>query len=267
MNPGDLSCICSDYAKLSAKKIKRFCDIWFRPTVTLAQPLPEGPCLYVGNHSGATLMPDMFTWLSHYYALNSSTTMAILTNPSLFSYYPKALATNLAKMGAIRANSRLAIKAIESGYSVQVYPGGDQDACRSFRDRNKIVFANNVAYAKLAKRLSIPIVPVVSMGGHDSLCILWDGVSFAKRYQLKRRIGLGAFPLSLCLPWGIWLGPIPGYIPLPRKITIQTLAPIFPEGDAHHIDTMVREQMQGCLNNLVLRKKHCSRSYDENLQE
>jgi 1-acyl-sn-glycerol-3-phosphate acyltransferase len=174
-----------------------------------------------------------------------------LAHPAIFQAYPKKLTRYMSRLGAIRADARLALQAVQSGYSVQVYPGGDNDACRSFGRRNQIVFANRKGYVKLAKKAGVPIVPIVSIGAHEGLCVLWDGVPLAKFLGLDRRFGLKAFPLSLCLPWGIWLGPHPGYLPLPVKISLRVLDPIQPHGSVDDIDSHVRHVMQGALDQMA----------------
>lgn len=77
---------------------------------------------------------------------------------------------------------------------------------------------------KLALRRRVPIVPVVGHGGHESLFVLTRGEGIAKRLGVDR-IRLGALPLIWQLPWGVSL-PIPFYLPLPTKITVQVCEPI-----------------------------------------
>jgi 1-acyl-sn-glycerol-3-phosphate acyltransferase len=170
----------------------------------------------------------------------------------MFDAYPQRLASALAKLGAVRARQDVAAEALRRGYAVQVYPGGDHDACRSFFRRNEIVFAGRKGYVELARDAGVPIVPVVSVGAHEALVVLWDGVPLAKRLGLDRRFRLKAFPLSLSLPWGLWLGPLPGYMPLPTKISVRVLPPISPEGgDIDSIDARVRASMQRMADELA----------------
>jgi 1-acyl-sn-glycerol-3-phosphate acyltransferase len=196
-------------------------------------------------------MPDTFVWTSEYHTSKKPTPLLTLSHASIFDVYPKRLVRSLARMGAIRAAPKLALNALQDGYAVQVYPGGDYDACRKFSQRNQIVFAGQQGYAKLAKLAGVPIVPIVSIGGHESLCVLWDGAPLAKALKLDKRYGLKTFPLSLCLPWGLWLGPLPGYLPLPTQITVKVLPPIEPVGDIDKIDQAVRFAMQNCLDELA----------------
>ncbi len=116
---------------------------------------------------------------------------------------------------------------------------------RSFTRRNKVVFAGRKGYVELAREAGVSIVPVVCVGGHEALVVLWDGASLARRLGLDRRFRLQTFPLSLSLPWGLWLGPLPGYVPLPAKISVRVLPPVSPDdGDVDAVDARVRESMQ-----------------------
>lgn len=251
MKPGDLGMFDQVYMEGHAPKVRRLLQNWFGHSIEGLELLPDSPFLGVGNHSGGVMIPDTIAWLAEYNNTCPKYPLLTLAHPAIFATYPKRLTHYLARLGAIRADPRLALQALRTGQSVQVYPGGDNDACRSFRQRNQIVFANRKAYVKLAKKAGVPIVPIVSIGGHEVFCVLWDGVPLAKFFRLDRRFGLHAFPLSLCLPWGIWLGPQPGFLPLPVKISLKVLQPIQPEGSVDDIDFHVRNVMQSALDQMA----------------
>jgi len=248
MKQGDLGLYDQSFMDSHAPKVRRIFQKWFRVSIEGLHLLPSGPFLGVGNHSGSVMIPDTIAWLAEYNAVKRNNPLLTLTHPAVFTAYPGILSRYMARLGAIKADSRLALRALREGYSVQVYPGGDNDACRSFRQRNNIVFAGRKAYVKLARIAQVPIVPIVSIGGHETLLVLWDGVPLARFLHLDRRFGLHAFPISLCIPWGIWLGPPPGYLPFPAKISLKILPPIQPEGCVDDVDLQVRNSMQQALN-------------------
>lgn len=251
MKPGDLGLYDHAYMGQHAPKVKRLFQKWFGLSIEGMDVLPSGPFLGVGNHSGGVMIPDTIAWLAEYHSASPKQPLLTLAHPAIFSAYPNRLTRYMSRLGAIRADARMALQALRSGYSVQVYPGGDNDACRSYLKRNKIVFANRTAYVKLAKKADVPIVPVVAIGAHEVFCVLWDGVPLAKLLGLDRRFGLKAFPLSLCLPWGVWLGPHPGFLPLPVKISLRVLEPIQPQGSVEEIDEHVRQAMQTALDEMA----------------
>jgi 1-acyl-sn-glycerol-3-phosphate acyltransferase len=217
--------------------------------------LPEGPFLAVGSHGGATLILDTLVFLAAHHTSGRTTPLLTLAHDQMFEAYPEKLARAVAKMGAIRADPALAREALRRGFGVLAYPGGDYDACRSFFRRNEIVFAGRTGYVDLAREANVPIVPVVSHGAHSALCVLWDGAPIARALRLHARARLTVFPISLALPWGLFFGPLPGYLPLPTKISIRVLAPLSvrPEATTEAVDREVRARMQAELDHLARR--------------
>ena len=244
---GQSGCYDQDYINWQVPNIKRWTHRWFRPEITGLEHLPTTPFLGVGNHSGSVLIPDTYIWLSHYHMLHRQPNLMALTHPGIFDYYPQRIAQALSKMGAIRASARNAYKAFAQGHAVQIYPGGDRDACRPFYRGRKIEFNGQTNYIKLAQRAKVPIVPIVSSGAHRSLCVLSDGHRIARALKLDKLIGLQALPISLCLPWGVTIGPIP-YLPLPVKVRLSVLEPIDPHGDVAKVDAHVQSIMNAVLN-------------------
>jgi 1-acyl-sn-glycerol-3-phosphate acyltransferase len=245
VKPGELGAFDPAFVRRWAPRLAPFVHRWFRAEVLGMEQLPRGPFLGVGNHSGGVLIPDTLVWLGAYFTSGRETPLLTLAHDQFFEAYPAKLTRFVARMGAIRADSRLALLALRSGHAVQVYPGGDHDACRSFFRRNEVVFAGRKGYVDLARQARVPIVPVVSVGGHEALVVLWDGAALAQRLPLAQRRRLKTLPLSVSVPWGLWLGPLPGYLPLPTKIRVRVLPPVSPDvGSVDEIDRAVRSSMQ-----------------------
>ena len=78
---------------------------------------------------------------------------------------------------------------------------------RPHSQRYKINFAENKGFVKLALKQEVPIIPVISVGGHDTLIVLCDCYDLVKQLH---ELGLpwlyeidpGIFPIYLGLPWG-----------------------------------------------------------------
>ena len=250
MNPGESGNYDADFVAAHSSKYLKLLKFWFRPEIIGLDNIPDEQFIGIGNHSGGVMMPDTFLWIFTYQSLGYLKPMLTLGSKLIFSTYPKKLSHTLSKIGGIKADAKIALAEIYRGNSLMIYPGGDQDACRSFWNRNKIVFADSKVYAKLAIKTGLPILPVVSYGAHKSCFILWDGVSLAKALKIDKTIGLTALPLILCFPWGLWLGPVPGYIPFPTKIKLSILPPVYPIGSAESLDKKVRTLMQAELDRL-----------------
>lgn len=251
MNAGGLGAYDRDYVARHAPWVFAALQRYFRVTIEGTEHLPRVPFVAVGNHSGATMIPDTWVWLTYYHAHASGPPLLTLAHDAMFVAYPQAVTRMCARAGAIRADREVARDALSRGFAVQVYPGGDHDACRSFAKRNQIVFAGRKGYVELARDAGVPIVPVVSRGAHETLLVLWDGSALARALGLERRHRLKVFPISLSVPWGLWMGPLPGYIPFPARITLRVLPPVDPQaGTVDEIDRRVRHAMQTAMTEM-----------------
>lgn len=253
--PGDVDMVDARYVAEHAPWLDRLFRTYFRAEVDGFEHLPEGPFVAVGTHGGATLVLDTLVWMAAYareHARTGSRTRAplvTLAHDQMFDGYPERLARALSRLGAVRARPEVAREALAKGYAVQVYPGGDYDACRPFRDRDRIVFAGRRGYVDLARDAGVPIVPVVSHGAHRALVVLSDGAKIARFLRLKERARLEVFPLTLSVPWGIFLGPLPGYVPLPVKIRVRVLPAVTSHLEPHVDRDQVDHHVRACLQN------------------
>lgn len=256
--PGELGAYDPAFAARHGPKLWRAFSTYFRARLEGLEHLPEGPFLGVGNHSGGTLIPDTMVWGTGYHVLRGRPPLLLLAHDLMFDAYPRPLARALARLGALRASRERALEAFKAGFALQVYPGGDFDAERPFSRRHQIEFAGRKGWARLALEARVPVVPVVAIGGHETLVILSDGRRVARTLGLDRHLRLQVLPISLALPFGLFVGPLPGYLPLPAQITVRALAPLPTDGypaDAHHdpdavadLDERVRAVMQSSLD-------------------
>jgi 1-acyl-sn-glycerol-3-phosphate acyltransferase len=252
--PGELGCYDDAFVRRHAPGWKRGLHRYFRAQVHGLERVPERPFLAVGNHSGAGLIPDTLVWLAAYHSAGRSTPLLTLAHDQMFDSFPARLSRWVAKFGAMRASHARALAALGRGFAVQVYPGGDHDACRPFSQRNQVVFAGRTGYVELAREAGVPIVPVAAIGGHETLVILGEGRDLARRLGVDRKRRLKSFPISLSIPWGLWVGPLPGYVPLPARIEIDVLEPIEPQAIADASTAQIDAQVRGALQAAIDRR-------------
>lgn len=200
-------------------------DIYFRGEVRDIERIPaSGPVLIVGNHSGGLATPDtwvfMVNFLRHFgtqreaYALAHNVVMGLpLTG------------TWLRKVGTLPAHPDAARSALRRGASVLVYPGGDEDVFRAWSLRNRIRLARRTGFIRLALQERVPVQPVVSIGGHETVFVASDGRRLARTLGLER-FRIKALPLVIGPPWGVSPGDFLLHLPLPAKITVQVGEPI-----------------------------------------
>jgi 1-acyl-sn-glycerol-3-phosphate acyltransferase len=235
-------------------------SIWFRGEVRGLGNVPEtGPVLLVGNHSGGNMTPDttIFTlaFSTYFGAERAFYQLAhnlVLSMPAL---------AQLRKFGTVAASPANARKALEAGAALLVYPGGDYEVHRPSWERNRVDFGRRKGFIRLALDQNVPIVPVVSIGGQETALFLSRGERLARLLALDRLFRLKVLPISLSLPWGLNIGDMLGHIPLPAKITIETLPAIDlrsefgPDPDVDEVYDHLIRQMQETLDALAAERR------------
>jgi 1-acyl-sn-glycerol-3-phosphate acyltransferase len=200
-------------------------DVYFRGEVRGLNNIPaEGPVLIVGNHSGGLVTPDTWVFETNFfrhfgvdrptYALAHNVVMGL---PVIGSF--------LRRMGSLPAHPDNARAALRAGAAVLVYPGGDEDVFRPWSERNRIHLARRTGFVRLALQERVPIVPVVSVGGHETVYIPGDGRGLARLLGLER-FRIKTLPMVFAPPWGLSPGDFLFHLPLPAKITVQCGEPI-----------------------------------------
>ncbi|WP_437791667.1 transposase [Sorangium sp. So ce693] len=182
--------------------------------------------IYVGNHNGYPYMTELWLFLAGLFnEYGMSRYPYILTHQfSLKLPFVNQLFTGI---GGVRATAKNAIRVLERGSPLLVYPGADAELMRPYRERTRLRFNGRTSHIRLALKRNVPIVPVAGVGGHSTAIILDDLPWLAEAIGAKSRLGVHAWPLILSIPWGLTLGPaIPPYVPWPSKIILEALEPM-----------------------------------------
>ena len=219
--------------------------------------------LLVGNHSGGTLTPDTTVLIAAWYrARGLDSPLVLLALDALFGI--PGFNTLIRGLGLVPASAGNADRALDEGKTLLVYPGGAFEAFRPWRERNRIDFHGRKGFVRLALRRQVPVVPVVSHGGHDTVMVLSRGERLARRLGMER-IRVGVYPILLHLPWGVSSAVLPG-LPLPAKITTEVCEPLDwtshgPDAadDPRIVDRCYEEittRMQATLDRLAAERPH-----------
>ncbi len=208
-----------------ANLIHAFAFPYFRAEVRGLDRIPHGRALYVGNHSGGFITADSFLFGSALIRERGVQEMPYGLGHELIVSLP-GLNPFLTMLGAVRASAENGRRIFESGHKVLVYPGGDVEVMRPWRDRNRIVFEGRTGYIRLALRNDAPILPFVAAGAHGTFLVIDDCRGFARLIRADRLVRSHVWPLTLSFPWGLTFGPPPLFIPFPSKILIEVLAPV-----------------------------------------
>jgi 1-acyl-sn-glycerol-3-phosphate acyltransferase len=115
--------------------------------------------------------------------------------------------------------------ALAAGHDVALWPGGEVDALRPWVQRDEAVLAGRKGFVRMAINAGVPIVPVATVGGPDSMPVLVRGRRLARALRLDKIARLKMFPIGLSAPWGLAPSMLPE-IPLPTKIRTAFQPPV-----------------------------------------
>lgn len=120
------------------------------------------------------------------------------------------------KVGGTVASPYNAMRLLEQGHLLAVFPEGVKGAGKMFRDRYRLQRFGRGGFVEIALRTGSPIVPVAVVGSEEIHPMIGNIPT------LGRLIGSPYFPLTPTFPW---LGPL-GVIPLPSSWRIEFLEPV-----------------------------------------
>jgi 1-acyl-sn-glycerol-3-phosphate acyltransferase len=221
--------------------------------------IPPAPVMFVSNHSGGTLIPDVWGFaIAWYRYFGVQRPIHLLAHELILS--TETTGKYFARRGVVRAAMQTAQHVLtDLRRDVLVMPGGARDTWRPWSRRYKVEFGGRTGYARLALQLGVPIVPVANAGAHDTLLVLSDGRRLAHAIGLHRMFRADILPIHLSLPWGLAVGPWP-HIPLPvtlRFILGRAIVPAPLRGSAPTddevcaLDAQVRAAVQAQLELLA----------------
>jgi len=148
---------------------------YFDSEVRGTERLPDrGPALLVGNHSGPNCDPDTPALMAAWYRKNGFDNPLVLLSFDLIFAVPGA-GEFFRRLTQVPANQQNGAAALDRGAAVLVYPGGLEDIARPWAERNRIVLAGHKGFIKLALQKGVPVIPIVSHGGHESSIVLSRG--------------------------------------------------------------------------------------------
>ncbi len=204
-------------------------DYWFRMEMDGWEHLPEAPVLLVGIHSGAPFVWDAWTvgiqWWRRFgdgRPLHGTAHDALMAAPVVGRFFRS--------MGVLPAAPDSIATALAEGHDVALWPGGEVDSLRPWRQRDRASLAGRTGFVKIAIRAGVPIVPVATVGGADAMPVLIKGDRLSRTLRLDKIARLKVFPIAVSVPWGVAPAALP-QIPLPAKIRTALQPPVVVDSD------------------------------------
>ena len=212
---------------------------YFRLEVDGWERVPDRTCLVIGVHSGGALTMDAWTlvqaWHDHFEGrrpLHGTAHDVLLATPGLGDYFRA--------VGVIAANRRSVTAALAQGEDVVVWPGGEVDSMRSWSKRDVATLGGRTGFVKQAIRSGVPILPVATVGGHDTVFVLSEGKWLAnaldKVLGLKETLRGSNLPIIAGFPFPLAVEVLPAHVPLPAKIRTELLDPIEVDDDPDRVE-------------------------------
>jgi 1-acyl-sn-glycerol-3-phosphate acyltransferase len=236
----DLGRVDPDFAEKLSPFLEGLSRHYFRCEIEGWDNVPEKKALFVSNHNGLLTFEVLMLFHGWWKRFGSSRrALGLAHSVALNNPFFRWL---IPRIGAIPADPEVAYEALERDYSLLVYPGGEKESFRPFKDRKKVDFYGRKGFIRLALRAKVPIVPIVSVGAHESYVILHRGEELAEKLGLKEKFRLHGLPITFrgifflwCVTTGIFtffpllIAPfafISIFIPMPAKMTFRILPPI-----------------------------------------
>jgi 1-acyl-sn-glycerol-3-phosphate acyltransferase len=212
---------------------------YFRLEVDGWERVPDETCLVVGVHSGGALTMDAWTlvnaWHTHFEGkrtLHGTAHDVLIATPGLGDYFRA--------VGVIAANRKSVGAALTRGEDVVVWPGGEVDSMRSWRKRDLATLGGRTGFVKQAIRSGVPILPVATVGGHDTVFVVSEGKWLANALDrvtgLKSTLRGANLPIIAGFPFPLAVEVLPAHVPLPAKIRTELLDPIEVDSDPGRVD-------------------------------
>ena len=218
------------------------CKYYLRLETSGWELLPDETSLLIGNHSGVSLTMDAWTFVYDWWrrfgtarVLHATAHDFLMATPGLGDYFRQ--------VGVIPASRQGVSAALDAGCDVIIWPGGDVDSTRNWRKRDQVALGERKGFVRQAIRSCVPIVPVATVGGHDTAFVLSEGRWIANGLDrvsgLKTKLRGSRLPIVLGIPFGLTIETIPTHLPLPAKIRTVLLDPIHVDHDPERVNDRV----------------------------
>jgi 1-acyl-sn-glycerol-3-phosphate acyltransferase len=214
-NPEDDWGFDEEFVELVYPLFEFMYDRWWRVTSTGVANIPaHDGAMLVANHAG--VLPWDATMMS----------VAILKEHPLprysrfmvldWAFRLPYVSTFLRRCGGVVASPYNAMRLLQEGHLVMVFPEGSKGAAKAYSERYHLQRFGRGGFVEVALRTGAPIVPVAIVGSEEIYPKLGES------RLLARLIGAPYFPITATFPM---LGPF-GAIPLPSRWRIDFCPPI-----------------------------------------
>ncbi len=194
-----------------------FYQRWFRAESHGLENLPDGPALFIANHSGqlpidaAMIVTGLMLDADPPRAPRSMVERLVPSLPYVSVFF--------SRLGQVLGTPENCRHLLQQGYSVLAFPEGARGISKTY-DQAYVLQEFGHGFMRLALETNTPIVPVGLVGAEEQYPTFWNLDSVA------RTLGLPAFPVIMN-----FFIPLIGVLPFPVKYRIYFGSPLEFEGD------------------------------------
>jgi len=194
------------------RPIIKFLSRYFRTTYIGLENIPEqGPALLVGNH-GIMGFDAAFIFLGVYDATGRMPRglgdYHLFLDPISRKFWTK--------LGGLSGTQENAIRFLEAGHLLNVYPGGARDVMKGPEGRYKLHWEKSFGFIEVAMKTGVPIILHMGIGTDDTYRIL------GRMHLFARILGHPKYAIPVWFGWGL--------LPRPVKFCYYISRPILLEG-------------------------------------
>jgi 1-acyl-sn-glycerol-3-phosphate acyltransferase len=225
---------------------------WFRIEIRGLENIPDtGAALIVANHSGVLPIDAIMVQAGIFAEHPEHRNLRLLGADMLYS--TPVLSGLARRSGHARASPDEALRLLEAGELVGVFPEGFKGSGKLFSERYRLQRFGRGGFARVALQAGAPMVPCAIVGAEEIYPMMGNAEGLARALKLPY------FPLTPLFPW---LGPV-GAVPLPSTWIIEFSPPV--ETSAHEsaepdedllakLALEVRDVIQDRLDELVVER-------------
>ena len=193
--------------------VVKFLSKYFRPEFTGLDNIPkQGPALLVGNHGIFGLdAPVIFMGI---YEACGRMPRGLGDYHLFLDPVSRKFWTSLGGLSGTQEN---AIRFLNAGHLVNVYPGGARDAMKKPENRYKLHWEKSFGFIEVAMKTGVPIILHMGIGTDDTYRILRNIDLFGRIF------GHSKYAIPLPMGWGL--------LPRPVKFQYYISRPIHLKGD------------------------------------
>ena len=233
-------------------------SLFANPTVVGQENIPEGPVLYIGNHS--TMALDVMVAMP---ALVRATGRLVRGMSDEIMYRNPGMRRRIVESGAVMGHAKIGDALFEAGKDILLFPGAAYEANKNLERPYTLQWKQRTGFVRMAAKHGVPIVPVGIVGPDEWFGRYMDRDEVANSWlgKLLRRAGASEeFMQSDQLP------PIPrgifgSLLPRPQRAYVAIGEPVstasysgkpISKASQWKIRDLTQERLEACIADMLL---------------